>query len=159
MTDIVHVLPTHPDKTYTTRPLEEVNTLTIHHTVGWAAGGDILAIAAIARFHVNTRDWPGIGYHYVIGPAGDIYRTNYHETWSFHVGLPGNAYAVGIALGGDFTNHPPSQAQQDAAQALVACLRGELEIIDVLPHRRMPGGDTQCPGNTWEQWFPYVAGE
>ncbi len=126
--DIVDELPKHSTKHYGTRKLTDITTLTIHHTVGWAAGDDMTAIKAIANFHVNGRGWPGIGYHYVIPPSGDIYQTNYDETWSYHVGLPGNGYAVGIALGGDFTNTPPPQRQLDAAHELIVYLRDTLTI-------------------------------
>ena len=153
ITDIVNDLPKHATKRYGTRKLTDITTLTIHHTVGWATGDDMNAITAIANFHVNTRGWPGIGYHYVIPPSGVIYQTNYDETWSYHVGLPGNGYALGVALGGDFTNSPPTEQQLDAAKSLITYKHHTLIIEDVTPHRLMENAATACPGNTWEDWF------
>jgi hypothetical protein len=156
--DIVDDLPKHEVRQYSQRELEEITTLTIHHTVS----PPDRTIASIASYHVS-RGWPGIGYHFVIGDDGTIYQTNYLNTISYHAGsynAPGdeNRWSVGISLQGDFTDSHPPQAQQDAAKWLVAHLKSDLGSLDVLPHRHMPGAATACPGNTWEQWFDYVAG-
>lgn len=159
--DIVDELPHHETLTYSTRPLEAITTLTIHHTVS----PPDRTIESIAAYHVNSRGWPGIGYHFVIAADGTIYQTNYLETKSYHAGsyaAPGdeNYWSVGISLQGDFTYNPPPRAQQDAARWLVAHLKWELglEPDGVLGHRQMPGAATACPGNTYTQWLPYVAG-
>lgn len=157
--DVVDDLPKHPTSVYATRALTDITTLTIHHTVTPSS----MSIESIAAYHVDSKDWPGIGYHFVIKDNGDIYQTNYLETKSYHAGTlnaPGdeNLWSVGIALQGDFTNSPPPQAQQDSAKWLVQELKYQLDIDEVLPHRGMPGASTQCPGNTHEDWLPYVAG-
>lgn len=158
--DIVDDLPKHATLTYSIRPLEAITTLTIHHTVS----PPDRSIESIAAYHVDSNGWPGIGYHYVIKDDGRIFQTNYLETKSYHAGssaAPGdeNAVSVGISLQGDFTNAAPPQAQQDAARALVGYLSGLLpSVTAVLGHRQMPGASTQCPGNTYQSWLPYVAG-
>ena len=159
--DIVDELPKHATKKYALRLPTDITTLTIHHTVS----PPDRSIESIAAYHVNSNDWPGIGYHFVLKDDGRICQTNYLTTKSYHAGssaAPGdeNAISVGIALQGDFTNVPPPQAQLDAARQLVAYLRGELvNVTDVLGHRQMPGASTACPGATWQQWLPYVTGE
>jgi hypothetical protein len=157
--DIVNELPVHETKEYSTRPLTEITALTIHHTVTPSS----TPIEQMAEYHVNTRDWPGIGYHYVIKDNGDIYQTNYLTTKSYHAGsydAPGdeNLWSVGIALQGNFTDQPPPQEQLDAARWLVEELKDQFGELEVVPHKHMPGAKTQCPGNTWEEWFDYVAG-
>jgi hypothetical protein len=157
--DVVDQLPKHPREFYRTRALSKITTLTIHHTVS----PPDRSIASIASYHVNNRGWPGIGYHYVINDLGEIRQTNHLDTKSYHAGTlnaPGdeNLWSVGIALQGDFTDSPPPQAQLNAARWLVAELKSDLDITAVLPHRGMPGAQTQCPGNTWEDWLPYVSG-
>lgn len=157
--DIVDDLPQHATLTYSTRPLSGITTLTIHHTVS----PPDRSIESIAAYHVDSNGWPGIGYHYVIKDDGRIFQTNYLETKSYHAGsaaAPGdeNAISVGISLQGDFTNAPPPTAQQDAARALVGYLSGLLpSVTAVLGHRQMPGAQTQCPGNTFQSWLPYVS--
>ena len=111
---------------------------------------------------MNIKGWPGIGYHFVIEDDGIIYQTNYLDTVSYHTGTyaPGdeNRWSVGIALEGSFTDYPPPRVQQDAAKALVAYLKDLLNITEIYGHREMPGAATQCPGNTYQEWLPYVAG-
>ncbi len=158
--DIVDELPQDPDHDYATRPLSAITALTIHHTTG----APFQPIENIASFHVNTRGWPGIGYHYVIDGAGTIHQTNYLTTKSFHAGTlnaPGdeNLWSVGVALQGNFQDAPPPQVQQDAARALVQYLKQTLDLSDVFGHREMPGAQTACPGSTFEEWLPYVRGD
>lgn len=159
--DIVDELPKHATLKYATRPLTGITTLTIHHTVS----PPDRSIESIASYHVNSNGWPGIGYHFVIKDDGRIYQTNYLETKSYHAGsytAPGdeNAVSVGVTLQGDFTNVPPPQAQLDAARELVVRLKNVLpSVTAVLGHRQMPGASTACPGATWAQWLPYVAGD
>lgn len=162
--DIVDDLPKHDTLTYRTRALTEITTLTIHHTVS----SPDRSIESIAAYHVAPRPrvpegWPGIGYHFMIKDDGRIYRINYLETKSYHagsLGAPGdeNLWSVGIALQGDFTRYPPPQAQLDAARWLVADLKEQLDITQVLKHREMPGASTACPGATSDDWIEYVAG-
>jgi hypothetical protein len=66
--DIVDELPTHPIKEYNTRSLDAIDDLIIHHTVS----PDSRTSEQIAVYHVNTKDWPGIAYHFVIGADGGI---------------------------------------------------------------------------------------
>lgn len=158
--DIVDDLPTNPDKSYLSRPLAAITTLTIHHTVG----GAYQPVENIASYHINTNGWPGIGYHFVIDGSGKIYQVNRLTTKSYHAGsanAPGdeNYWSAAISLQGNFHSSPPPWAQQEAARWLVKHLQTELgRSLDVLPHRGMPGAQTECPGDTWEGWFPYVAG-
>lgn len=157
--DIVEELPKHATKRYATRPLSAIKALTIHHTVS----PPDRAVAQIAAYHVTGKDWPGIGYHFVISDTGKIYQTNRLETKSYHAGSaePGdeNLWSVGIALQGDFTEAPPPPAQLDAARWLVGWLKGQLPIEVVVGHREMPGAATACPGATYLEWLPGLVGE
>jgi hypothetical protein len=158
--NIVDELPKHATLKYATRPLDAITTLTIHHTVS----PPDRSIESLAAYHVASNGWPGIGYHFVLKADGRIFQTNHLTTKSYHAGsaaAPGdeNLFSVGIALQGDFTNAPPPQAQLDAARDLVAHLLATLpKATAVLGHRQMPGAATACPGATWQQWLPYVAG-
>jgi len=124
-----------------------VTTVVIHHTVT----ADDFLTENIAHFHIQTNDWPGIGYHYVVDHRGVIEMVNYPETMSYHVGTA-NSYTVGVALKGNFTSNPPTDKQLDAAAWLVDRLQGELPIDEVLGHREVPGAKTACPGDTWPEW-------
>lgn len=164
ITDVVDQLATHPTLTYTTRPLSAITTLTIHHSVSGGGSNPLAEVKSIAQYHVNTRGWPGIGYHFCIGANGAIYQVNRLTTKSFHAGsynAPGdeNYWSAGICLLGNFTDNQPSQAQLDAARSLVAYLKSQLDTVTaVTRHRDMPGASTQCPGNTSPGWIGYVSG-
>lgn len=156
--DIVNELATHPTREYDTRSLADITTITIHHAASNSTPWQM------ASYHVNGRGWPGIGYHYVIMADGTTYQTQYPETKSYHAGsydAPGdeNLWSLAVCLSGNFQTAPPSQRQQDAARDLVAWLKTQLSIEQVLGHRDMPGAQTACPGNTYVDWLPYVAGE
>ncbi len=83
MTDVVDSLPKHPTLPPYERRTSPVRRVVIHHT----DTPSTMTVRQIADYHVNgeRRDangnlvkaqWPGIGYHYVIGPDGTIYQTN-----------------------------------------------------------------------------------
>ncbi len=159
--DIVGALPHHSTRRYATREPDNISTVTIHHTVSPTDR----PISGIAEYHVNSKGWPGIGYHFVIKASGEIFKTNYLGTISYHAGSfasPNpNTYAIGVALQGTFTDDPPPQAQLDATRWLVGHLREQLNRnLEVKGHRDMPRrageGGTQCPGNTYQEWLPYV---
>lgn len=152
--NIVDDLPTHPTLDYDTRPRTNITALVIHHTTG----DPFQSITNIASYHVNTKGWPGIGYHFVIDGAGKIYMTNYPETLSYHSNYA-NPYAMAICMQGDFTNVWPSDAQLAACKSLIDYLSKEIPTISsLIPHRDAPGASTACPGNTYTQWWHLLAG-
>lgn len=144
--DVVNQLQKHPTKTYATRRLNAITHVCIHHS---AVAGTV-PVEHIAQYHVETQDWPGIGYHYYVKPDGKIYQTQRLETVSFHVNH-NNDYSLGICVSGTFTYVPPPQVQIDAAAHLTAWLMQELAIPEqnILGHKEFPRNDTSCPGETW----------
>jgi N-acetyl-anhydromuramyl-L-alanine amidase AmpD len=140
-------LPTDPDNDYDTRRLSDITDLVIHHTVS----PDDRTAAQIADYHVNSRGWPGIGYHYLISADGTIEQTNYLETVSYHA-AGANNYSVGIALKGNFTDVWPTDVQLQATEWLVDNLQNDLIIDNVLGHKEVAGSATACPGATWLEW-------
>lgn len=136
--DLVASLERHPSDRYSSRDMSRVNEITIHHTAGYEGP------EAIAHYHVYERGWPGIGYHYVIDQNGRIFQTNYDETKSYHNGTT-NTKSIGVALIGNFENHPPTHNQYQAAKELVEQLRSRYPSIQyILPHNHHKA--TACPG-------------
>ena len=144
--DVVDSLPKHPTLRYDTRPRSAITHLAIHHS---AADGNV-SPQTIAEYHVNSRGWPGIGYHYYIPSDGTVYWTNRLETISYNV-YDNNNCVVGICLGGNFIGTTPTNAQMDSAARLVAWLMQELNIPleRVLGHGQFPNNSTSCPGDQW----------
>ena len=145
--DIVDDLPKHPTKKYYKRT-QPITTLVVHHTTGRST----LTPYDIARYHVNSRGWPGIGYHYLIAADGTIYQCQRNETHSYHVGVA-NSYSVAVSLIGEFMRgNLPTEGQMTSASHLIAWLMQELGIQDlkyVIGHKEAPKAQTACPGDQW----------
>jgi len=166
--DVVDALPKHPTLRYgkRTRP---ITTIVIHHT----DTPKTHTVEQIAHYHVYgkrkdehgnwiKREWPGIGYHYVIAPDGVIYQCQRHETRSYHAGGEANNYGLGISLIGRFLkvnydgkplppeDQLPTPEQLRSTSRLVAWLMQELEISSldqVVGHKEV--SITSCPGDQW----------
>lgn len=146
--NLVGQLPTHPTLKYKTRTADQkIERVVIHHSATVQAEvskeATVRHIKSIARGHVAENDWPGIGYHYVIGPGGLVYRVNDLSTISYHVGNH-NPTSIGICLLGDFTQGDPTDNQIASARELVFRLGWP-----VVPHKALMG--TKCPGD-WARW-------
>jgi N-acetyl-anhydromuramyl-L-alanine amidase AmpD len=148
--NLIGELITHETKTYRTRALSDIRHLVIHHSAAPPSVGP----RRIASYHVKTKDWPGIGYHFLIGKDGTIFQGNTLETISNHA-VQANSRGVGICFLGNFTKVVPSPAQLRAGAHLVAWLMQELNISlgSVKGHREFM--ETACPGDQWlkgKQW-------
>ena len=147
--DIVQELPRREDAAYEQRAQGDITHIAVHHS---AAPADIPP-ERIAAYHVfsKTHQWPGMGYHFYIGPEGAIYLTQALDRISWHV-YKNNSYTVGVCLAGNFNRTPPPPAQLDAAAWLIAWLMQELRIPleNVLGHKEFPLNATACPGYQWD---------
>ncbi len=142
--NLIDKLPKHDTKQYKTRPLRNITHLVIHHS---AVPPSVLP-KRIAQYHVSKQDWPGIGYHFLVGEDGTLYQGNALETMSYHA-VKANPYSAGICFLGNFTKTVPPPAQLRAGAHLAAWLMQELGI----PLDNMRGHkeymDTACPGEQW----------
>ncbi len=150
--DVRNALPRHATNTWDTRNV--TTTIVIHHT----ATSTAVTPEAIARYHVEQRDRPGICYHYVIAADGTVYWCNDDDALVWHAGcgydhiLNTNNTSIGIALVGNFMTQRPPGAQLRAARDLVTlleCRHGKLWIIG---HKQAFDVATLCPGDTWDDW-------
>ena len=142
--DVVDKLEKNPDKHYDTRPLSQITHISVHHSATPAN----ISLDLIAKYHVETHGWPGIGYHFYIKPDGTIYQTNRLETISYHT-RDNNSYTVGICVAGTFNDTVPTPAQMNSAAHLIAWLMEKLDIPleNVKGHKEYVS--TQCPGEEW----------
>lgn len=123
----------------------------IHHSA--TTGG---SAAAFERYHIHTRQWKSLGYHFVIGNGtqtgdGEIEvgpRWVNQNEGSHTAGY--NAQGIGICLVGNFEVDEPSSAQIAALRQLVLHLITEHDIpaSHVLGHNECEGAQTACPGQT-----------
>jgi len=145
-----------PAAEYPRRALADIRYIVIHHS-GADAG---IGPDAIAREHVRAFGWPGIGYHFVVGPDGTVWQTQDMTVVSHHA-RQFNQVAVGIGLAGNFAHTVPPEAQLYGAGRLAGRLLDELG----LPSRALRGHrelvETACPGETflplWKQRLAGIA--
>jgi hypothetical protein len=152
MAEIVDDLPRREDaeEPYERRELDQITHIAVHHSATPAS----ITPWRVAEYHVYSKShqWPGMGYHFYIGPDGTIYHTQDMKLISWHV-YKNNSYSVGVCLAGHFTNTIPPQAQLEAAARLIAWLMQELRIPleHVLGHKDFPMNTTSCPGEQWDE--------
>lgn len=124
---------------YNRRSIAQIQKIVIHHSATTSGTPQ-----AYAKHHIESRGWPGIGYHYVIGKNGEIDQTNDLETISYHTQNQ-NTPAVGICLTGnyDIQSAPPAQIA-----ALVWLINDLRETMDRhLPlHGHREFASKSCPG-------------
>lgn len=126
----------------------------IHHTAAEEKN-----IEQIRRYHRGL-GWRDIGYHFVIEKDGQVAQGRSLDLPGAHCKASGmNFKAIGIALIGNFDNHPPAEVQVEALVRLLHRLIAEHSIspANVTIHRLVPGAATRCPG----RYFPWerVKGE
>ncbi|MGC9335864.1 MAG: N-acetylmuramoyl-L-alanine amidase, partial [Anaerolineae bacterium] len=143
---LVNQLPKHETKRYQTRPLCDIHTIVVHHSAAPAHVGP----ESIAKYHVSSLDWPGIGYHFVVAEDGTPYQTNTLETVSYHA-VQANATGLGVCFLGNFMKAVPPSRQLRAGAHLIAWLMQELKLsLDVVQgHKEVLR--TACPGEQWLQ--------
>jgi hypothetical protein len=169
-----------PEKYY---PLQ---IITVHHTASPNDDPDPAAtVRAIYEYHAITNDWGDIGYHFLIDEAGRVYEGRYSGddgipafnqdgdlVTGFHsVGY--NSGALGIALLGDLTQRPPTDA---AKASLIRLIKVICRFKGLDPQARVTytnpvngtkkdtdtvGGHrdyftTECPGQVMYDLLPEV---
>lgn len=119
-------------------------TLWVHYTAGPAPSPTFEAEAAHMRFVQGfhrgpSRGWLDIGYHFVVGPSGRIYRGRPAQTVGAHCPGHNGEPSVCLMLG---VGEEPTRAQLDA----VRWLKESLNAGQLKGHRQAPY-PTSCPGD------------
>lgn len=118
------------------RPKDKVVLIILHHTCSKNAD-----VYSINQDH-KKRGWAGIGYHFVIGKDGKVFRGRPTEFIGAHC-AGNNTSSIGIALCGDFRKEQPTDEQIKSLKELVKQLRAEYPIRRVLNHNDLYA--TACP--------------
>ncbi|GJQ84803.1 PGRPS1 [Trypoxylus dichotomus] len=100
-----------------------VEYIIIHHTVTPTCLDEdecSRRLVNIQEYHQNVKDFPDIGYNFLIGGDGHVYegvgwhKLGYHtKNW--------NKKSVGIGFVGNFTNEAPGKKQLRVAKKLIKC--------------------------------------
>jgi len=134
------------------RPMNQVKYLIIHHT----AGPDTQTPDIIAEYHVRTKSWGGVGYHFIIDKNGTVYYVGDLTTARAHT-YNYNHLGIGICLMGSFMGRQPPDEQINSTHELCSQLLFRTPELpgtdgweDVVPHKQFRA--TACPGDTWDLW-------
>lgn len=133
--------PSGPNGPFTSRQLSGVRYIAVHHT----AGPKTQTWEAIARYHVDTKHWAGIGYH--IGVRGG--RVSHLGDIGFSRANVANLnhLVIGVCLTGDYTREELEPRDRDALKRVVKVLDAFLgRKLDIGGHGQLPGQATACPG-------------
>jgi N-acetyl-anhydromuramyl-L-alanine amidase AmpD len=143
--DVRASLPVHASLTYPTRPVSGLRRVVVHHT---AAPGT-LKPERIAEVQIRAGK-PGITYHFYIKSDGSVYYTQSVERNTAQTARSDvNATAIGVCLGGNFTNTPPGPKQLGAAAELIAWLLAEHGLPPEAIVGRRELDSTASPGDQW----------
>ena len=131
------------------------NTIVIHHS---GRSGDTSPIS-VQNKHMMKNGWQDVGYHFMIGPGGQVYegrRLYYKGSHTENA----NTGKIGILIMGNFEREfagllggIPSAAQVAAAKKLVKSLRILFPSLAVLGGHKDFKVKTECPGN---QLYPLL---
>lgn len=133
--DITDQLPRHSSKTWIMRNPESIDSIVIHHAASEAP------IENQARFHVNSHNWAGIGYHLVIY-KGRIYQTNDMLAESAHC-KGHNNHTIGICILGDLSKRSITQIESELVTAAIVTVKSLFDIKEVVGHSQWVS--TACP--------------
>ncbi|MBM4280369.1 MAG: hypothetical protein FJ137_06275 [Deltaproteobacteria bacterium] len=133
-------------------PRHSPRRLTIHHTD--TPNDDTLSMPArirqIQSFHINSRGWCDIGYHFLIGQNGQVYQGRRENVLGAHA-AGANTDNVGISFVGTFSDRAPSTAMLNAAARAMRSLANTygitLDRTRVQGHRQVGTTSTSCPGD------------
>lgn len=147
--NIVDQLKKHPTKRYVNRPIQSIKRIIIHHAGAPAS----VTVQRIAEYQVDTKDLPGITYHFCTTADGKAYQTQPLTVTAAHAGQ-NSIDSVGVCLIGNFTNVPPPEAQLDATASVVAYLLTtlQLDISQVIGYSEI--ANVGSPGATLPTWKP-----
>lgn len=149
----------------------QIKKIVLHHTASNNEGDERDAISkmrATYLYHTLSRGWGDIGYHYVIGPNGEIFegRAGGDYVVGAHA-LCSNIGSVGIALMGNFQTEIPNKEQIAASVNLVNYLaqkygidtqkssvfHGQL-LPNVIGHKDVRA--TACPGQFFYNVISFI---
>lgn len=133
-------------------PMGQVTRITVHHD-GIDPPADletyeqVLAHVQSIRMYHLSRGWADVGYHFLIDPAGRVWKGRPLSWQGAHVSGD-NEENIGIVLLGNFQQQHPSEQALESLAALIRSLKNRYAVQDyrVYTHREL-SGKTECPGD------------
>ncbi len=142
----------------------------IHHTDGATLGDAEARMRSIQQFHMVTRGWCDIGYHFLVAYDGRVFEGRELDSLGAHVGAE-NPNNVGISFIGCFDpdlsrcaaglapNRPSDISLASAAnviRVITAAYGFRATRTNTRGHREHAGAATTCPGDTLLSLIPTI---
>ncbi len=124
------------------QPLKKIKFIAVHHSQR-----KIDSVKRIKNLHIKINKWEDIGYHYLIGKNGKIYKGRSEKFIGAHI-YGHNKNSLGICLIGNFDEELPAKKQ---IQTLIKFLKQKIKkhkisVKNILGHREFPNVAKTCPG-------------
>ncbi|NIY11074.1 MAG: hypothetical protein GWN02_23620, partial [Gemmatimonadetes bacterium] len=141
--------------------------MAIHHTVTPADSDPAVRVRGIQNYHMDTRGWCDIGYHFLVSLDGRMWEGRPLGQLGTHVGGQ-NTGNVGISYIGCFQDSgcngwlpsTPPDAMLDAGATLVREISRiygiAINSTNVKGHRDHAGASTSCPGDNLHALLPEI---
>lgn len=133
------------------RNVSDIKFITVHHSaIQQSTTIDTNILDILYKGHIGF-GWPGLSYHFVITPNGNIYQINDFSDLTWHDSI--NSDSIGVLVHGYFQapyNETPTPAQLISLKALLDWLCTQnpqfpAGYSDVVGHRERSA--TECPGD------------
>jgi len=139
----------------------QVVKLIVHHTFEPRASSysGSSTIKGIQNFHMDSRGWSDIGYHYLVGPDGMLFEGRPENAIGAH--CPPNTGKLGICVIGNFDSGEErlTPAALETLHQLLAHLAGKygISVSGIYGHRDFRS--TGCPGDVLYARLPSIREE
>lgn len=146
---------------YTTKR-SSTRYIVIHHAAAlYPQSSGIEDVRAVARYHTQTRGWPGIGYHITLAEetsGGPIARYDVSDLDLERAHVWGrNEEAIGVSCLTNFTGLPAQKWINSLTETLAELVQ-RYPKAQIVGHGEiaLPGHGTACPGPRWLEWKPQL---
>lgn len=123
-----------------------INEVVLHHS--WSPTSAQYKGAStwqgIRSYHINSRGWSDIGYHFGVAPDNTLWALRHYGRSGAHV-LNRNAHSIGVCVIGNYDVEDPSGIMDTTAQLFrIICDRFKLSPSAIRFHREFQ--NKTCPG-------------
>lgn len=116
------------------------DTIVLHH-----AEASHCSVYDVHQWHLGN-GWAGIGYHYFVTKAGQVYTGRPENAVGAH--CPGmNDHSIGICAEGSYMSETMPEAQKQAIVELCKYIKGKYPIKKIGGHKEFY--ETDCPGTNY----------
>lgn len=132
-------------KEWPQRSLDRITGQVWHHTASPQQ-----ALKNMAQFHISSRGWPTLSYHYVVDSDGTVFWVNDIHDNTYHT-AGANTPNIGIAIMGNLERLDMTDAQKHSTDRLIHYLSETYRAKRVTFHSMHKA--TACPGKFGKEFL------